>query len=126
MDPKIRAAFLYTMSKLDLDRLRAHNSAWSLVRDVFDLVTTRVTKLFKLTREQRNLIFSEVLEDVAKGADGILGTSDDLMTGETLMELQHLVRATMLQHLAEMMDDLKRKQWCSLAKRLPFCCYSIA
>lgn len=122
----MRSAFLYIVSKLRVVEASSSTNVLDLVRRVVDLTRTEATRLFQLTREERNSVIVQVLRDVAKGPDGILGTPDDLMDTTTLAELTQLVQTSFLQHLVAMLEDARTPGvWTQIARRVPFCCWSM-
>lgn len=131
MDPKIKSAFLYTASKIRVDEIRLKiqesgaTSVLSLINMISSLVTKEVNKLFKLTRDQRNELLIHVLTDIAKGADGLFGTEDDIISAETLEELKVVLNTSFLQHVLTLVDDINKGKCYTAVKRLPLCCYSL-
>lgn len=123
-DMRVRAMFLYVSAKL-----RARGSSDGSSVDVMHLVTSiarmvdEASHMFRLPVEQRDRVAIEVLEDIAKGADGVFGTADDLLDADTLTELKALLRTSFLQHTLSLLRDLGRLRYRSALRRLPFCCY---
>lgn len=128
MTDKLKSAFLYTMSKLHMPTVRdqvANRSVMDLIKSITALVTKDVAKVFKLTREERKLLIIDVLRDVAKGADGTFGTSDDLIDRATVDELVLLLNTAFIDHVLSLVEELQRGKYCKAIKRLPVCCYNI-
>lgn len=122
----MRSAFLYVVSKLHAVEAPSSTNVMDLMYRVVDLTRTEATRIFGLTREDRNAVIVHVLHDIAKGPDGILGTQDDLMDATTLAELTQLVQTSFLQHLVAMLEDARTPgKWTKMLRRMPFCCWSM-
>lgn len=122
-DMRVRAMFLYVSAKL-----RGPGISNSSV-DVMQLITSiarlvdKASDMFRLPVEQRDEVAIAVLEDIAKGADGVFGTADDLLDADTLRELKALLQTSFLQHTLRLLRDLGGFRYRSALRRLPFCCY---
>lgn len=116
------------MSKIHLPTLREKVGKITSVYDLFlalsDIVLGDVKRVFKLTRGERNELFLTVLNDIAKGADGIFGTHDDLLDRETVAELGVLMNTSLVQHISTIVESLRKRNCAAVLKRLPLCCYS--
>ena len=135
MDPKIKSSFLHVSPQKQerYSQIRGYRkiqesgstSVLSLINMISRLVTKEVNKLFKLSRDQRNELLIHVLTDIAKGADGLFGTEDDIISAETLEELKVVLNTSFLQHVLTLVDDINKGKCYTAVKRLPLCCYSL-
>jgi hypothetical protein len=66
-----------------------------------------------------------IFREIAKGPDGLLGTSDDIIPASTLVDLQQMIELSVFDDLFIMMNDLVKHRKCDLSRAM-MCCLKMS
>jgi hypothetical protein len=87
-------------------------------KNVIDVLTTIInivqeTKNFsgKKSSSKRAMIVQGVVEELAKGKDGIMGTSDDIISESTYKQLIALQNESLVAHFVSFLMELRKKRF---------------
>ena len=99
------------------------SNATSFIRDSISLIDKTSPDYEKLTATERKKIIVEMIENIAKGPDGILGTNDDLIPKETIEQLTYFLKdKTVIEDIIDLCL-MKNKKSVSFFIRLVTCSY---
>jgi hypothetical protein len=93
------------------------NDAISLVMHVMKIIND--SKL-KLDDDLTMKMAKQFIHDVAKGPDGIIGTSDDLIPTKTLQEIDELLKSSIVDDVIKVCNELVKRRRVD-TKRVLFC-----
>lgn len=77
------------------------NSAMSIIAKGMELMET----FPNMSGEQKQSLLMSVIEKVAAGSDGILGTADDILSKETVETLRLILEKNLLTDIAHLISD---------------------
>jgi hypothetical protein len=97
--------------KLDVD------NAMSLVMNVMKIIND--SKL-KIDDDMTMKMAKQFIHDVAKGPDGIIGTSDDIIPAKTLKEIDELLKSSIVDDVIKVCNELVKRRKLD-TKRVLFC-----
>lgn len=112
---RIAVVFMLTemLRKKELDT----RNVFTLIKQIVTIVDeTNKSSKIKLTEPEKQDVVMSIILDVAKGKDGILGTSDDLIPESVIKEIHAMKDTSLLGDCIHLTTQLLLKRKCNLSK----------
>lgn len=73
--------------------------------NVASMITDIIDKTADVKNPNQQDIIYKILCEIAKGKDGLMGTSDDAISEETMTQLKHMISTSLLQDVISCVYD---------------------
>ena len=104
-----RVAVIFMLTEMIKQREIETNNIFTLIKQIVRIIDeTNKSSKKKLHPEKHDIVMSIIL-DVAKGKDGILGTSDDIIPPKVIEEIKMMKDTSLLSDCISLINDAMSK-----------------
>tara|TARA_B100001250_G_scaffold403816_1_gene418872 strand:- start:1114 stop:1503 length:390 start_codon:yes stop_codon:yes gene_type:complete len=118
-----RVAVIFILTEMIKQREIETGNIFSLIKQIVKIIDeTNKSSKIKLSSPEKHDIVMSIILDVAKGKDGILGTSDDIIPPKVIEEIQMMKDTSLLSDCISLINDAMSKKKCNIPK----CVYCVS
>ena len=118
-----RVAVIFMLTEMIKQREIETNNIFTLIKQIVRIIDeTNKSSKKKLSHPEKHDIVMSIILDVAKGKDGILGTSDDIIPPKVIEEIKMMKDTSLLSDCISLINDAMSKKRCSIPK----CVYCVS
>ena len=118
-----RVAVIFMLTEIIKQHDLEMDNIFTLIKQIVKIIDeTNKSSKIKLSDPEKHDVVMSIILDVAKGKDGILGTSDDIIPPKVIEEIKMMKDTSLLSDCISLINDAMRKKKCNIPK----CVYCIS
>ena len=118
-----RVAVIFMLTEIIKQHDLEMDNIFTLIKQIVKIIDeTNKSSKIKLSDPEKHDVVMSIILDVAKGKDGILGTSDDIIPPKVIEEIKMMKDTSLLSDCISLINDAMYKKKCNIPK----CVYCIS
>lgn len=118
-----RVAVIFMLTEIIKQHDLEMDNIFTLIKQIVKIIDeTNKSSKIKLSDPEKHDVVMSIILDVAKGKDGILGTSDDIIPPKVIEEIKMMKDTSLLSDCISLINDAMHKKKCNIPK----CVYCIS